>query len=96
VKRWAARVDENQKEITRALRLVGASVQTLHRVGQGCPDLLVGYRCHNYLFELKNPDAPPNKQRLTECESKWHVDWRGRVEVVRSVDEVLRAIGAIV
>ena len=40
--RRAARTDANQAEIVAALRGVGASVQPLHAVGQGCPDLLVG------------------------------------------------------
>ena len=40
----AARVDANQPEIVKALRGVGATVQHLHKVGQGCPDLMVGWR----------------------------------------------------
>ena len=42
--RRAARVDRNQAEIVVALRAGGASVQPLHAVGKGVPDLLVGWR----------------------------------------------------
>ena len=38
----APRVDRNHSEIVDALRQAGASVQSLVKVGDGCPDLLVG------------------------------------------------------
>ena len=38
----AKRVDQNQKDVVKALRDSGAYVFHLHEVGQGCPDLLVG------------------------------------------------------
>lgn len=40
--RRAARIDANQPDVVRVLRGVGASVQVLSQVGQGCPDLLAG------------------------------------------------------
>jgi hypothetical protein len=51
--RRAAKVDANQREVVAALRGAGATVQLLHAVGEGCPDLLVGYRGGNYLLEVK-------------------------------------------
>ena len=84
------RVDENQKRFVEHLRRYGATVQHLHEVGKGCPDILVGYRGINYLFEIKNPDMPPSKQRLTEDEVKWHNSWQGRVYIVKDVDEAFR------
>lgn len=44
------RVDANQPEIVRALRDIGASVVSLANVGQGCGDILVGYKT----FERQN------------------------------------------
>ena len=38
----ASRVDSNQPEIVATLRGMGCSVQHLHAVGKGVPDLLVG------------------------------------------------------
>jgi hypothetical protein len=47
--RRAARVDENQAQIISALRAAGAYVWIV-----GLPvDLLVGYRNHTYLVEIK-------------------------------------------
>lgn len=89
--RRAARVDANQAEIVAALRAAGATVQPLHQVGQGCPDLLVGYRGVNYLIECKGMSG-----RFTYFEYAWIRTWAGRdVCVAYSVDEALRAIGAM-
>jgi hypothetical protein len=48
------RVDSTQVGIVLALRKTGASVQHLHTIGKGCPDLLVGYRGRNILIEVKS------------------------------------------
>jgi hypothetical protein len=88
--RRAARVDANHGVIVAALRQVGASVQDLAAVGKGCPDLLVGYRGHNFVLEVKAP-----KGTSTPAQVAWHADWRGDVRIVRDVDEALHVIGAI-
>ena len=90
--RRAAKVDANQAEIVAALRKAGASVQPLHAVGKGCPDLLVGWEKRNYIFEVKDGTQPPNKQRLTPAESEWHTAWRGQVHIIRSVADALSVL----
>lgn len=85
----AARVDRNQREIVAALRRVGASVQPLHTVGGGVPDLLVGFRGGNYLIEVKSEKGIHSGDQV-----EWHGAWRGRVETARNVDDALSAIGA--
>ncbi len=85
-----ARVDANHSMIVAALRQVGASVQDLAKVGQGCPDILVGYRGQNYLMEIK-----VNRGKPTPAQVVWHMTWQGQVVVVRDVDEALHVIGAI-
>lgn len=90
--RRAARVDANQGEIVKALRKIGASVQPLHMVGEGCPDALVGYRGKNYVMEIKDGTRKPSEQRLTPDESNWHVGWMGQVHVVKSIDDALRVV----
>jgi hypothetical protein len=89
-----ARVDANQKAVVAALRAAGATVQHLHTVGRGCPDLLVGYRGVNYLLEVKDGAKIPSKRQLTQDETHWHARWRGRVCVVENCAEALTAIGA--
>lgn len=91
--RRAARVDENQENVVKALRAVGASVQTLAAVGKGVPDLLVGYQGQTFLLEVKDGQKPPSERRLTEDQLIWHCAWRGGpLAVVDSVDAALRVI----
>ena len=91
--RRASKVDRNQAEIVAALRAVGASVQPLHAVGQGCPDLAVGFRGAVYFLEVKDGSLPPSARKLTPAQIEWHRDWRGHVAVVLTAEEALRAIG---
>lgn len=92
--RRAAKVDDNQPDIVKALRSVGASVTSLAAVGDGVPDLLVGYRRETHLLEVKDGAKAKSAQRLTEAQVDWHATWTGRPAViVRTVDEALAAIG---
>ena len=92
--RSTKRVDANHGEIVYYLRQMGATVADTHEVGDGFPDIVVGFRGQTYLIEIKNPSG---FNRLTTMERHWHHDWRGApVLIVRSVDEALVAIGAIV
>ena len=84
------RVDTNHGEIVKALRAVGASVQSLAPLGKGCPDLLVGFRGVNYVLEVKY-----GKGKRNDGQVDWHTAWRGRVATVSSVDEALAAVGAL-
>jgi hypothetical protein len=90
----AAKVDANQSEIVAALRGVGATVQPLHTVGKGCPDLAVGWRGQTFLIEVKDGAKPPSARKLTDEQVEWHGGWKGQVAVVKTVDEALVAIGA--
>ena len=84
-----ARVDANHGEIVQALRQVGASVQSLASIGDGCPDLLVHYRRRVMFLEVKTP-----KGKLRPAQVRWMKNWPDLCAVVRSVDEALKAIGA--
>jgi len=90
--RRAARVDSNHGEIVRALRDAGCTVESLASLGEGCPDLLVGIRCRNFLLEVKDGSKPPSKRKLTPDEGAWHARWRGHVAVVSSVEEAIAAV----
>ena len=90
--RRAAKIDDNQNEIVKALRQSGASVQTLAAVGQGVPDILVGYRGRNLCVEIKDGGKCPSKRKLTADQVKWHSEWKGQVCVVESVDEAVALI----
>lgn len=90
--RRAARTDENQRAIVKALQQIGCSVAPLSSVGSGIPDLLVGYRARNYLLEVKDGDKPPSERKLTPDQVAWHTSWRGQSAVVHSIDDAIREV----
>ena len=87
--RRAARVDDNQMEIVRAMRAVGATVRVITQ-GDGLPDLLVGYNGHTILMEIKDGNKPPSARKLTDNEQKFFDEWKGGpLYKVESVDQAL-------
>lgn len=86
----AKRTDANQQQIIDAVRAVGAAVYSLHKIGSGSPDLAIGYRGRNYLVEVKVPGGKLNKMQVG-----FKAMWAGQYDVVSTVDEALRVIGAI-
>ena len=90
------RVDANQAEIVADLRAIGAEVEHLHELGDGCPDILVawcrwGQESRNWLFEIKMPG-----EKLNKAQVKWHARWKeagGQVDVIRTTEEALAIMG---
>lgn len=94
--RRAAKVDANHTQVVMALQAAGATVQSLAAVGQGVPDLLVGFQGKTLLMEVKDGKKPPSARRLTEQQIIWHGAWRGGpVAIVDGVDAALRALGVL-
>lgn len=95
--RRAARIDANQTEIIDALRSVGAEVQPLHTVGDGCVDILVAYRNVWYVIEIKDGSKPPSRRKLTPAEQGWHDRFgvQAPVYIAETIEESLQIIGAI-
>lgn len=95
--RHAAKVDANHADVVAALRRVGAQVQSLATVGAGCPDLLVAFRETWYVLEVKDGTKPLSHRKLTPAELEWVRVFgdTAPVFVVNSVDDALRAIGAV-
>jgi hypothetical protein len=88
----ACRTDSNQNEIVQALRKIGCTVAPTHMVGDGFPDLVVGRNGVNHLLEIKDGAKPPSARALTKDEKKFHIEWRGVVEVVYSIEDALRVV----
>ena len=85
--------DANETEIVNALRCIGASV---YRLDTPC-DVIVGFRKHNYLIEIKLPPGPKggvSHSTLTPDQVDFQRTWRGQFAVVRSVNEAFAAICA--
>ena len=94
--RRAAKVDANQSEIVDVARQLGCTVQPLHTVGQGVPDLLVGISGHSDLWEVKDGAKRPSERRLTADQIIWHDAWRGcQVQVVDSVEKAIARINYV-
>jgi len=68
---------------------LGYSVQSIATVGKGCPDLLVGRRNRNWLFEVKDPAKWPSARALTKDEVEWHAFWKGQVTTIETVEQAL-------
>ena len=88
----AKRIDGNQNAIVAALRKCGATVQILSTVGNGCPDILVGYRGRNLVMEIKDDSQPESGQKLTPDEERWHDKWRGQKAIVHNVAEAINIL----
>ena len=86
---YKKRVDENQKQIIHTFIALGASVLNLSRVGQGTPDLAIGYKGKTVFVEVKSFD----KAKYTEPQVKFMQNWRGgAVSRIDSVDAAIRLI----
>lgn len=97
MRRIAAKVDANQAEIVKALRKVGAKVQPIHTVGNGCPDVIVAHNGRWYAAEIKDGNKPPSAQKLTPDEQEWHEEFgqAAPVHIWKSIEDALVTIGAI-
>ena len=86
--RRAARVDANQTAVISALRAAGAYVWII-----GLPvDLLVGYKGHTFLVEIK--DGP--KKRLTALQQDFFSNWSGSTLArIDGPEAALRMIGVV-
>lgn len=105
--RRAAKRDESEPDIVRALEAVGATVQRLS--ADGVPDLLVGWRGQMWLLECKMPLTPRGAYQpgrnlrhkggrgdMTATQAAWWDAWKGPPPVVvRTPAEALAAIGAL-
>lgn len=89
------RIDANQNEVVTALRKLGFSVAITSMLGKGFPDLVVGTNKCNYLFELKDNKKTPSQKKLTPDEEKFFAGWRGQVNKVETIDEILEIINSL-
>ena len=76
-------------------RSLGCTVQCLHAVGMGCPDLLIGYKGINLLVEIKNGSLRPSARKLTPPQQNWHSNWSGQVCTVKDGIEAVILIEGI-
>ena len=92
--RRAAKVDENQSVIVKALRRIGCTVLITSQL-KNAFDLLVGYDGKLFIMEVKDGEKPPSQRKLSEGEQKCADDFE-RVNVpynvVNSIDEAVELV----
>jgi len=89
--RNAARIDENQPEIVKALRVSGNAVEVIKMPS----DLLVARNGITVIVEVKNPEKEPSKRRLTDQERDFYDRWPGMYCVIETFDDVLELSKAL-
>ncbi len=89
----AKRIDANQNTLVAQMRQIpGLTVRITSQVGEGFVDAVIGYRGHSHLLEIKDPNQPPSKRRLTPDEKQFHESFTGSIHVVETIDDVLKII----
>lgn len=94
--RRAAKVDENQSAIVKALRSIpGVTVEVGH------DDILVGFKGRTFWFEVKRPECVSKRvkeilaSQITDSEKKRLEEWSGHYRIVWELDQILADIGAV-
>ena len=85
----ANRVDLNHVEIVNALRKISSLSVRATPLGDGFPDIIVGYNGHNFLFEIKS-----EKGRLRASQERFRREWFGQVFEVRGLKQIIEIITA--
>lgn len=86
-----SRKDTNHNAIVRNLKQLGASVIDTSGQGDDCPDIIVGFRRHNYIAEIKFNNAKLRKGQLKLVEL-----WRGEmIYILRTRDDCLKMLGLL-
>lgn len=86
------RVDNNHKAVMDALRNAAMKPISLASVGDGCGDILVGFRGINVLLEVKDGEKPPSARELTAAEKEFESTWPGQYCIVLSPEEAVEAV----
>lgn len=87
---YGKKIDLLQKEVVKGLRKIGCSVTILSAVGNGVPDLLVGFRGVNFLIEVKSKKTAT----LTPDQVEFFRTWNGQVAVIYSVEEAINLVSS--
>ena len=94
--RYAKRTDANQSDVVAEFReaLPDASLKVMSGAGDGFPDLAIGWRGVNFLFEVKDPEKCPSARQLTRAQKDLHTEWQGQIAIVHSSGEILALMAA--
>ena len=84
----AKRIDGNQREIVKALRKLGFSVEYTYQIGKGFPDFIIGFGgIFTLPVELKDKGG-----KLTDDERKFHARYNGYIITAYDLEEILLGV----
>lgn len=87
------KTDRNHAEIINELRKnKSISVFSTHTIGKGFPDIVVGYKGRNYLFEIKDELKTKSQTKLTQAEEKFFLHWQGQIDVITNHNQIINII----
>lgn len=88
------RTDKNQKQIEKVLKQLGASVKSTSQLGNGFPDLIIGYKGKTYLVEIKGENS--YGKTLRESQIKFKNSWKGSpIIILRTTNDAIEFINNI-
>jgi hypothetical protein len=79
--------DDNQAGIISVARRMHASYMITTALGEGKPDVVFGFQGVNYVVEVKGEDG-----KLNPDQQEFHDGWKGRVDIVRNGDDLVRLL----
>jgi|SRR5690348_17229097 len=97
MRRYAAKVDDNHARLVRLWRGLGAYVVDCSHVGNGFPDVLIGWRGRWITAEIKDGAKQPSARKLTADQQVLHAEAARvgcTVHVIKNDDEALALLGA--
>lgn len=86
--RRAARTDNNQTAVIKALEACGVSVEVIKKP----LDLLVCCKGETSLMEVKNPLRDRGGDGLTADQVKFIARWPGKIHIVETPEEAVRSV----
>lgn len=86
------RQDSNHGDIRSAFESLGCSVCDLSALGNGRPDLLIGFGGLCICVEVKDGAKPPSERRLTPDEEKFRMNWKGGYRLVTNLEDVAETV----
>ena len=81
-----------RKKIAVRLLQIGCTVIDTKSVGNGFPDLVVGYKGTNYLLKTMDGDLPICKRIPTTDEMHFQNEWEGQYAIVNNEDAAVQFI----
>lgn len=81
MRHYSKKADNNQPDLVRYLRSLGATFQHTHQVA-GALDGIVGYAGIDQRVEIKDPSKAPSARKLTEKEQETFDEWKGRKPII--------------